>query len=424
MTELTRLPSGLTVVTDTMAHVDSAALGIWVRAGARTEAPGEHGAAHFLEHMAFKGTRRRSARAISEAIETVGGEINAATSIETTAYHARVLAEDLRLALDILSDIITDPLFAGDDIVRERNVILQEIGAAEDVPEDRAFDALPETAFRAQPLGRRILGTRNSVEGIDGDLLRGFFRQHYQTGGMTVVAAGAVEHDAFVKAVDEAFAGVPVAEHVEAPAAHYTGGLYGEESPSAECQWLLGFEGKPSGTPAATVAQLAAMVLGGGMSSRLFQSLREERGLVYDASAFHWPFADTGLFTVHFATEASTLAEAAGVVADELAAASDGISEEELARARAQLRAGLLMSRESCSSRMGQAARNALVYGRPVDKEERIAELEAVTTAEVTNFIANLFDGAPTLVTVGADRDEAIAALGERLGGALSRGTA
>ncbi|MEM6762477.1 MAG: pitrilysin family protein, partial [Pseudomonadota bacterium] len=205
MTELTRLSNGLTVVTDTMAHVDSAAIGVWVKAGARTERAGEHGVAHFLEHMAFKGTHRRTARQISETIEAVGGEINAATSIETTAYHARVLADDVPLALDILSDIVTDPLFAEDDIGRECNVILQEIGAAEDIPEDRAFDAFPETAFARQPVGRRILGTRDSVGSMDGARLRGFFERTYAPAAMTVAAAGAVDHDAFAAAVEAAF---------------------------------------------------------------------------------------------------------------------------------------------------------------------------------------------------------------------------
>ncbi|MEM0906291.1 MAG: pitrilysin family protein [Pseudomonadota bacterium] len=411
MMKLTRLPSGLTVATDHMAHVDSAALGVWVAAGARSEAPPEHGVAHFLEHMAFKGTRRRTARQISEAIETVGGEINAATSIETTAYHARVLADDVPLALDILSDIVTEPLFATDDIERERNVILQEIGAAEDVPEDRAFDAFPETAFRAQPLGRRILGTRGSVEGIDEGALRGFFKRHYHSGAMTVVAAGAIDHDAFVDAASEAFSGVPDASETDRSKAAYTGGHYTEDADTVECQWLLGYEGRAASHPSAVVAQLAAVVLGGGMSSRLFQSLREERGLVYDTSAFHWAFADTGLFAIHFATEPATVAAAAEVVAAELQSAARNVDDNEFGRARAQMKAGLLMSRESCASRMAQAARNALVHGRVVDKSERIAELEAVTPADVRDFLASLTSGPPTLVTVGADAASARASL-------------
>ena len=408
MMALTRLANGLTVVTDRMTHVDSAALGVWVDAGARTEGANEHGIAHFLEHMAFKGTHRRTARAISEAIEDVGGDINAATSVETTSYHARVLAEDVPLALDILADILTDPLFAEGDIVRERNVIQQEIGAAEDVPEDRAFDALPETAFRAQPLGRRILGSRKSVDGIGEGALRGFFGRHYRTGAMTVAAAGAIDHDAFVAAVEKAFAAVPEGAADKGERARYTGGSYSEAGHSSECQWILGFEGVPAAADAAVTAQLAAMVLGGGMSSRLFQSLREERGLVYDTSAFHWAFADCGLFAIHLATEPATVDEAAGVVADELAAAREAVTEAELARAKAQLRAGLLMSRESCSARMATVARNAMIHGRIVAKEERIAAIERVTTDDVTGFVAGLAESPPTLVSVGVKGEKAL----------------
>ncbi|WMS44855.1 pitrilysin family protein [Acuticoccus sp. MNP-M23] len=403
MMEITRLPNGLTVVTDPMAHVDSAAIGVWVRAGARSEKDAEHGAAHFLEHMAFKGTNRRTARQISETIETVGGEINAATSIETTAYHARVLADDVPLALDILSDILTDPLFAEDDIARECNVILQEIGAAEDLPEDRAFDAFPEAAFASQPVGRRILGTRDSVGAINRDLLGGFFKRHYKPDALTVVAAGAVDHDRLVPAVEAAFAPLGGAGGDGGPAARYTGGAYSETSEGAEGQWLLGFEGVAANTPDATVAHVASMALGGGMSSRLFQALREDRGLVYDTSAFHWALEDTGLFGIHFATEPASMDEAAAVVLDELEATAANLTDEECERAKAQLRAGLLMSRESCASRMGYAARSAMVHGRLLSKEERLEDLARVDANAVRGFIETMAAGAPTMVAIGTD---------------------
>ncbi|GAB5375302.1 MAG: pitrilysin family protein [Acuticoccus sp.] len=421
---LTRLDNGITVATDHMAHVDSAALGVWVDAGARSEHSGEHGVAHFMEHMAFKGTRRRTAREISESIEGVGGDINAATSVETTAYHARVLAEDVPLALDLLADIVSDPLFAEPDIVRERNVILQEIGAAEDVPEDRAFDALPETAYRAQPLGRRILGTRPSVSAIGGATLRDFFARNYRTGAMTVAAAGAIDHDRFVATVEEAFASMPKGASDRGAQAAYTGGAYSEEAHSAECQWILGFEGVPAAADAAVTAQLSAMVLGGGMSSRLFQALREDRGLVYDTSAFHWAFADSGLFAIHFATEPASVDEAAGVVAEEMVSVAASLEEVELDRARAQLRAGLLMSRESCAARMAVVARNAMVHGRTISKEERIAALERVTTSDVRDFLAALMASRPTVVTVGADADATLGLVNGRFGAADVRGAA
>ncbi|WP_205648430.1 M16 family metallopeptidase [Acuticoccus kandeliae] len=419
---MTRLDSGLTVVSDAMAHVDSAALGVWVKTGARSEGEGEHGIAHFLEHMAFKGTAKRSAREISEAIETVGGEINAATSVETTAYHSRILAEDMPLALDILSDILTQPTFDPADIERERNVILQEIGAAEDVPEDRAFDAFPEAAYRGQALGRRILGTRDSVGAVDAAALRKFFDGHYTAGAMTVSAAGAVDHDRLVDAVSRAFETLPQrAAPVPSPA-RYTGGIASEAQDSSECQWILGFEGRRATDPKAVTAQLAAMVMGGGLSSRLFQALREERGLVYDTSAFHWAFADSGVFAIHLATTADEVEEAETVVLDELESAIEGISVEELGRAKAQLKAGLLMSRESCNARMGQAARQAIVYGRPVSKEERIAEIERVAPEDVRALLAEMVQTAPTLVGIGAMAMPSVAVIARRFGGSGRRG--
>lgn len=416
---LTTLPSGLTVVSDPMGHVDTVGVGVWVATGTRSEHDGEHGIAHFLEHMAFKGTARRSAREISEAIETVGGEINAATSVETTAYHARMLAEDLPLALDILADILTEPRFDATDVERERNVILQEIGAAEDVPEDRAFDALPEAAFRGQPVGRRILGTRDSIGTVTASNLRDFFARHYTAGAMTIAAAGAVDHDRLVEAVQRAFEPVPVRAAPPPPNARYTGGVSAEDADSSECQWILGFEGRAATDPMATAAHVAATVMGGGLSSRLFQALREERGLVYDTSAFHWAFADLGLFAIHFATGADDLEESAAIVLDELESAIRDVSEEELARAKAQIRAGLLMSRESVSSRMGQAARHAIVFGRQLTKEERIAEIERVTSADVRQLLAAMAATAPTLVAVGPTDATAPGDIAARFGGVV-----
>ena len=400
---ITRLANGLTVVSDTMAHVDSVALGVWVRAGSRSENPDEHGLAHFLEHMAFKGTANRSARDISIAIEAVGGDINANTSVETTAYHTHMLSEDMPLALNILADILTAPSFDPAEVTRERGVICQEISAAEDVPEDRAFDAFPETAFGGQAIGRRILGTRESVAAVTSDTLRAFMGKHYGASAMTLVAAGKVDHEALASAAERAFADVPAEAPSEPSAGRYTGGTHVEEIASAhESQWLLGFEGRAATDDASVAAHLAAMVMGGGLSSRLFQALREERGLVYDTSAFHWAFADTGLFGVHLGTSPDQLAEAATIVLDELEDALETIGEDELDRAKALQRAGLLMSRESAVSRMGQAARQVFVFGRTISKEERIAEIERVGLAEVRTVLAEILASAPTLTAVGS----------------------
>lgn len=422
---LTVLPSGLTVVTDPMATVETVAAGVWVNAGTRSEAADEHGVAHFLEHMAFKGTRKRSARAISEVIEAVGGEINAATSVDTTAYHARMLADDLPLAIDVLADILTDPLFAPEDVGLEANVILQEIGAAEDVPEDRAFDAFPEAAFAGQPIGRRILGTRESVAAMDRDRLATFFGRNYTADQMIVAAAGRVDHDRLVGMVDKAFAGISRKAAGAPVPARYTGGLSHDDHPASECQFILGFAGEPATRVASVAAHIAAMALGGGLSSRLFQTLREERGLCYDTSAFHWAFMDCGLFGIHLAAAPGEMAEAVPVVLDEIEKALSTISDEETARAKAQMRAGLLMSMESVASRMGQAARQALLFGRLRPLSERLEEIESVGAEHARAALADIAASQPTVVAVGDMAAPDPRAVMARFGGsAAARGAA
>jgi len=417
MSRMTRLDSGLTVVSDTMPHVDSVAVGVWVETGVRAEREEEHGLAHFMEHMAFKGTERRSARQISEAIESVGGDINAATSVELTHYDCRILAEDLPLALDILSDILTAPRFDPDEVAREAGVIHQEIGAAEDDFEDRAFDAFPETAFPGESFGRRILGSRESVASVTADTLRGFFETHYVAPAMTVSAAGRVEHDALVEAVSPAFEDVPSRPAPRHEAPRYAGGRTDDTARNAsEVQMLLGFEGRSATERESVAAHLAAMVVGGGTSSRLFQSLREERGYVYDTSAFHWGFGDAGLLGVHFATEPDKVVPALSLAVDEIEKAVDGTSEEELRRAKAVWRAGILMSRESCAARADVAARSAILFGRPRTKEERIDELESVTLEDVRQVLAAMVASPPTVVNVGGARPRHLDPVLERLG--------
>ena len=242
---LTRLPSGLTVVTEHMPHLESAALGVWVRSGARDETPDEHGLAHLLEHMAFKGTAKRSARQIAEEIENVGGELNAATSTETTSYYARVLKDDVPLAVDLLADILTGSTFDEEELEREKNVILQEIGAANDTPDDVVFDHFSETAFAGQTVGRSILGTPDSVNGFSRDDISAYLTRNYTTDRMFVVAAGGIEHEAFVAQVQERFEGLNQAKSPEPTyeKARYTGGDKREERDLMDAQVLIGFEG-------------------------------------------------------------------------------------------------------------------------------------------------------------------------------------
>ncbi len=400
--EVSRLSNGLTVATETLPSVESVALGVWVKSGARNEAADEHGMAHLLEHMAFKGTSRRSAFQIATDIENVGGEINAATSVETTSYYARVLSDDVSLATDILADILTDSKFDAGELEREQHVILQEIGAAHDTPDDIVFDRFTETAFRHQTIGRSILGTPETVRSFTSRQLHDFMERQYGAERMVVVAAGDVRHDAFVKEVEARLGGFrPKADSVAPSYAQYVGGDFREDRDLMDAQVVLGFEGRAYHVRDFYASQVLSMILGGGMSSRLFQEVRERRGLCYSVYAFHWGFSDTGIFGVHAATGQADIAELVPVIVRELQKAGEGIGQEELDRARAQYRAGLIMSGESPASRASQIARQLLLFGRPVTKEELMGRLDALNTERLTDLSARLFSTRPTLTAVG-----------------------
>lgn len=422
--EHTILSNGMTVVTHAMPHLESASLGVWVRSGSRNETSQQHGISHLLEHMAFKGTKKRSARAIAEEIEAVGGDLNAATSVESTSYYARVLKEDVPLALDILSDILLNARFDDDELRREQHVILQEIGATLDNPEDLVFDAFQDAAFQGQSIGRTILGTAETVEGFSTGDLRQFLRSQYQPSDMVISAAGAVDHDKFVRQTEEAFGSlakpdVSVNDHQQAS---YTGGQFIQSKDLMEAQLLMGFEGHSYRDEEFYGTQLLASVLGGGMASRLFQEVRESRGLCYSIYAFHWGFSDTGLFGVHAATGREDIPELVPVVLDELLRACDEISENEVKRARAQVRSSLLMSLESPSARAAQIARQMLVFGRVIDLNELVAKVNAITPSDLRDLGQSIFtDTVPTLASIGPiDGVETVLST-ERISGHLRR---
>ncbi|UXS10715.1 insulinase family protein [Agrobacterium tumefaciens] len=401
---VTRLSSGLTVVTERMPHLESVALGVWIKSGSRNETTAEHGIAHLLEHMAFKGTARRTARQIAEEIENVGGEVNAATSTETTSYYARVLKDHVPLAVDILADILTESLFDEEELEREKNVILQEIGAATDTPDDVIFDNFSGVAYRDQTIGRPILGTPETVQSFTTGQIRHYLARNYTTDRIFVVAAGAVDHESFVKQVEERFASLPqlpVATPVMEKAI-YTGGEIRETRDLMDAQVLLGFEGKAYHARDFYCSQILANILGGGMSSRLFQEVREYRGLCYSVYAFHWGFSDTGIFGVHAATGGNDLPELVPVIVEELRKSSQVIHQEEIDRARAQIRAQLLMGQESPAARAGQIARQMMLYGRPIPNEEMMERLGDITRARLTDLAGRLFfDTVPTLSAIG-----------------------
>ncbi|WP_375622300.1 MULTISPECIES: M16 family metallopeptidase [unclassified Bartonella] len=401
--DISRLSNGLTIATQTMQQIDSVALGIWVKVGARNETFTQHGIAHLLEHMAFKGTANRTALKIATDIEDVGGEINATTSIETTAYFARVLKSDIPLAIDILADILMHSKFDEDELEREKQVIFQEIGAAHDTPDDIVFDHFTETAFRHQSLGRSILGTAKTIQSFTSADLHDFINKQYSADRMIVVAAGAVKHENFLREVESRLG--TFRPHSTTPLtnlANYVGGDFREYRDLMDTQVVLGFEGRAYHARDFYAAQILSIILGGGMSSRLFQEVREKRGLCYSIYAFHWGFSDTGLFGVHAATGQEGLKELIPVILDELSKVSKSIHANELQRAQTQYRANLIMSQENPSSQAHLIARQILLYGRPIPISETIERLNLITPKRLTDLAHRLFtNSTPTLTAVG-----------------------
>jgi predicted Zn-dependent peptidase len=376
---VTTLKSGINVVTDTMPHLETASLGVWVNAGSRDERREENGISHMLEHMAFKGTRRRTARQIAEEIEAVGGDLNAATGAETTAYYARVLKADVPLALDVLSDILSEPAFDRDELAREQSVIVQEIGAAADAPDDLIFENLQSVAFPDQPLGRSILGTAKTVRSFDAVKLREYLTRNYRSPEMVVAAAGAVDHQAVVAEVERRFSSFNGPATPLPEPASFGGGTHVEERDLEQVHIALALPGVPLKDPAIYSLQAFTNVLGGGMSSRLFQEAREKRGLCYSIYTFHMPYSDVGMFGLYAGTDAADTPELMRLIVEEIANASETLSESEIARAKAQMKAGLLMALESSGERIGQLARQMITQGRPIPVDELVAKIEAVT---------------------------------------------
>jgi predicted Zn-dependent peptidase len=400
--ERSELANGLTVVSHAMAEVETVSLGLWVGAGSRSEQAGEHGAAHFLEHMAFKGTARRSARDIAEEIEAVGGELNAATGVDSTAYYARVLRKDLALALDILSDIILSPRFDRSELARERDVILQEIAAAMDSPDDMAFDLVQEAAFPDQAVGRPILGTAESVSRFKRAHLGAYLSAHYHGPNMVLAAAGAVDHAALVVEAERRLGDLDAAGTPEPVNAAYGGGLRRSGKTFEQTHLVLAFEAPPYRHPDYFTAQICAGALGGGMSSRLFQEVRERRGLCYAIYAFSSALTDSGLFAIHAAGGPERAHELFAVIRDELVkAAEEGFGEDEIARVKAQLKMGLLAGLESSSARAEQLARQILIHGRPLSTQELIEKVEKVGASDLQVLVERLIASPLSLATVG-----------------------
>ncbi len=392
--QLHTLSNGFRVVTEHMPGLQSASLGIWVLAGGRHERLEQNGIAHFLEHMAFKGTKTRSALDIAEAIENVGGYINAYTSREMTAYYTRVLAGDVPLAMDVISDIVLNPVFDPAEIETERGVILQEIGQSMDTPDDIVFDWLQEAAYPDQSFGRTILGPSEKVRSFSREDLAKFVTENYGPSQLVLSAAGAVDHDALVKMAEERFGHLQARDQDSFQSAAFAGAERREVKNLEQVHFALALEGPSYRDDAIFAAQIYSSILGGGMSSRLFQEVREKHGLCYSIFAQAGAYADTGTLTIYAGTSGEQIGDLARLTIGELKRAADDMSETEIARARTQMKAGMLMGLESPSNRAERLARMIAIWGRVPALDEVVEKIDAVTLDDVRQHGGRLITNA------------------------------
>lgn len=403
--EITTLHNGVRVVTDPMPAVESVSVGVWVRAGARFEPVETNGVAHLLEHMMFKGTARRSAPEIAETIENVGGHINAYTAREVTAYYAKVLKNDAALAVDVIADIVQHSLFDEDELVRERSVVLQEIGQAHDTPDDIVFDNFQAVAFPDQPLGRPVLGRADVVGAMPRDVVAGFHGKHYRGGTVVLAAAGNITHTELVTLAEGHLSDIPPGTPEPFVASSYGGGEHCEIRDLEQIHFVMGFEGVPVGTDDYYALSVLSNLLGGGMSSRLFQEIRERRGLVYSIDTFMPAFSDGGVFGIYAGTGPDLIDEFVPALCGEITRLAESLSEDEIARARTQLKSSLLMGMESTGARSERAGQQMLIYDRIVSVPELVEKIERVTPEMLAQIAQRTFATTLSLATVGPASD-------------------
>ena len=401
MIKITELPSGLRVITDTIDTVESVATGVWIDAGTRHEDLTHNGIAHMTEHMIFKGTKTRSAKDIVEQIEDVGGNVNAYTSRDHTAYHIHLLKDDLPMATDILADIIQNSIMPEEEIERERQVILQEIGMTNDTPDDLVFDLHQETAYPGQALGAPILGTSETVSGMKRETLMDNVKDLYTTKRMVVSAAGKVDHENFVEQVQNAFENCPTAHKDTNLSANYQGGEIRLNKDLEQSHIILGFQGISRHEDEYYHLLAMSTLLGGGMSSRLFQEIREKRGLVYSVFSFQYGYQDDGILGVYAATAPKDLPNLMPALCDELLKLTHTISEEELERAKAQIKANTLMGLESMLRRAGAQAKHLIHFGTEINIDEKIAQIQTIQIQDIENVAKRILSSAPTITALG-----------------------
>ena len=401
MLKITELDNGLRVVTQNMPGLETVAMGIWNSIGGRDEVESNNGVAHLLEHMAFKGTKTKNALQIAETIEDVGGYINAYTSKEVTAYHVRLLADDLHHGVDILTDILQNSTFAEDELNRERGVIIQEIGMYLDTPDDMIFDYWQEKAYPNQSMGRSILGKTDIIKNISREEVKGFMADNYNPKKMIISAAGKINHDKFVEMIKNSCTNLPIGKSNKREKANFLSGEYREEKKLEQIHLLLGFEGIDLYHDDYFSLDIFASLLGGGMSSRLFQEIREKRGLVYGISSFSASYTDTGMFGIYCGTGENQIQELIPVLFNELNTSPSSISEKEIDRGKASLKASLMMSRESSNSRCRSAANQLLNHNRIIDPSEILEKINAVSKESVERIARQIVKGPMTISSIG-----------------------
>ena len=398
---LTTLPNGLRIITDHVESMHSVALGIWAGVGTRFEDMDHNGAAHMVEHMLFKGTPTRNALEIAESIESVGGHMNAYTSREVTSYHVHMMAKDVNLGLEVLSDMYINSQLPDDEIERERHVILQEIGMCHDTPDDLVFDNYYEAAYPGQTLGAPILGSSDHVSNMSREALTGFIQKFYSPSRTVISAAGNLNHDALVGKVSALFDGLPNDQDFSPKPASYNGSDYRVEKDLEQAHFILGFQSLSRLDDNHFTVQALSALLGGGMSSRLFQEVREKRGLVYSIFSFNSAYQDDGQFGIYAGTGPESLSEIIPVISDELLKVTQNINEKEVARAKAQLKSNLLIGRESMMTRADQHAKHVLFKGSEYDVEDTLAKIEAITADGIQSVARKIFAGKPNLAALG-----------------------
>jgi predicted Zn-dependent peptidase len=411
----TVLPGGLRVVTETMPTVRSVAVGMWVGIGSRDEAPEHMGATHFLEHLLFKGTPTRSAMDISASIEGIGGEINAFTAKEYTCYYARVLDEDLPLAIDVLSDVVTSSLITADDVESERGVILEEIAMHDDDPSDVVHEQFSAELYGDTPIGRPILGNEDSINALTRDRIHEYYQRFYLPPRTVVSVAGNVDHEQVVQLVAAAYerAGAlggtsgPALPRIGGPGVELRSGVRVLDRPTEQANLVLGMTGVSRTDDRRFALGVLNAALGGGMSSRLFQEIREKRGLAYSAYSFTSQYADTGQFGIYVGCLPSKVDEVLKICRDEVArVVAEGITPEEIARGKGQMRGGLVLGLEDTGSRMSRIGKSELVYEHLMPVDEVLARVEAVTPDDLDEVARDILNRPFTLAVIGPYPDK------------------